>query len=141
MGRRDRERIERIQRGEEKSIASQALGNPVARKAVALASRRDVVRTLEQASTEQQIETLSSTVVGQRPSKLRQAIMKKAPREMDKAIRDFQEKGKPVTVETLTKEARNTPSFVAMCERIGLEMSWFDGLAKERMKIHGITEV
>jgi len=141
MGRRDKERIERIHRGEEKSIAEQILGNPVSRKAVALASRRDVVKTLEQASTEEQIETLNNTVAGQRPNKLRQALMKKAPKEMDKAIREFQKSGKPITVESLTEEARNTPSFVAMCERIELEMSWFDDLARERMKVHGIEEV
>jgi len=141
MGRRDKERIERIHRGEEKSIAEQILGNPVSRKAVALASRRDVVKTLEQASTEEQIETLNNTVAGQRPNKLRQALMKKAPKEMDKAIREFQKSGKPITVESLTEEARNTPSLVAMCERIELEMSWFDDLARERMKVHGIEEV
>lgn len=140
MGRRDRERIERIRRGEEKPIATQALNNPVARKAVAIASRRDMIRMLEQASTEEQIETLDSTVAGQQPNRLRQALMKKAPVEMDKAIRDFQRRGKPITVTSLTEEAKNTPSFVAMCERVGIEMSWFDELAEERMKVHGITE-
>ena len=139
MGKRDRERIERIQRGEEKSIAAQILSNPISRRAAAFASRRSVIKTLEQASTEEQIETLS-TVAGQKPDKLRQALMQNAPKEMDKAIRKFQKKGKPITVESLTEEARNTPSFVAMCKKIGLEMSWFDELARERMKAHGIGE-
>ena len=145
MGKRNRERIERIRRGEEEPIAakvpiaSKVLNNPVSRKAVALASRGDVIKTLEQASTEEQIETLDRTVAGQKPDKLRRALMKKAPKEMDKAIQDFLKKGKPVTVETLTEEARNTPSFVRLCEGVGLEMSWFDELAKERMKVHGIT--
>ena len=140
MGRRNRERVERIKRKKEKSIASQLLSNPVSRKAVALASRRDVIKTLEQATTEEQIETLNNTVARQRPSKLRQALMKKSPKEMDKAIREFQKSGKPITVESLTEEARNSPSFVAMCERVGLEMSWFDELARERMKVYGIEE-
>lgn len=144
MGKRNRERVGRIGRGEEESIASQAtpqaIGNPVIRKAVALASRKDVIGTLKQASTEEQMETLNSTVAGQQPTKLRRALMKKAPGEMDKAIRDFQKKGKPITVESLTKEARETPSFVAMCARVGLEMSWFDDLARERMKARRISE-
>jgi hypothetical protein len=140
MGRRDRERIERLEQGKEKSIASQNLSNPIARKAVAIASRGDVIRTLKQATTAEQIETLSSTVAAQRPNKLRRALMKKAPAEMDKAIRIFQKQGRPVTVASLTAEAKSTPSFVAMCEQVGLEMSWFDNLARERMKTHGITE-
>jgi len=144
MGRRDRERVERIKRGEEKPIASQDISNPVSRigafasRAVALASRKDVIKVLQQATTEEQIETLNDTVAGQRPSKLRQALMKKSPKEMDKAIREFQKSGKPITVESLTEEARDTPSFVAMCERVGLEMSWFEDLARERMKVYGI---
>jgi len=138
MGRRDRERIERIREGKEKPFRH--LDNPVARKAVALASRGDVIKTLEQASTEDQIDALNSTVAGQRPDKLRQALMKKAPKEMDKAIRDFQKMGKAVNVATLTEEIRNTPSFLAMCSRVGLELSWFEQLAKDRMSVHGITE-
>lgn len=138
MGRRDRERIERIMAGKEKPFRH--LNNPVARKAVALASRSDVIKTLEQASTEDQLDALNRTVAGQRPDKLKQALMKKTPKEMDKAIYDFLKNGKAVNVATLTEEIRNTPDFLALCSRVGLELSWFEQLARDRMKIHGIVE-
>lgn len=114
------------------------LDNPIARKVVAVSARGKVIGELQAASTEDQIDALSRTVATAKPSKLRDAIMKKAPGEMDKAIRKFQAEGKPVTVESLTEEAKNMPSFVRMCRDVGLEMIWFEDLARKRMEVNGI---
>lgn len=114
------------------------LADVAERKAIAVAAHHDVVRELREASTEDQIEALDRTVGRNKPSRLRDALMQKAPAEMDKAIRKFKREGRPVTVETLTEEARNTPSFVSMCRNVGLEMSWFEELARKRMEKAGL---
>ncbi len=72
-------------------------------------------------------------------SKIKKSLMRKAPGEMDKAIRKFREQGKEITVDSLCAEAESTPSFVRMCENVGLPMSWFRELAAERMKANGIS--
>ncbi len=136
MGKRDRERVERLQRGEEESISVRGLNNPLARTAVKLASRRGVVRELTKATTDQQIEVLGSTS----PSKVGRAIMRKAPGEMDRGIRKSQNQSRKVTVAGLLTEVRTTPGFLSMCENAGVSYAWFERLARERMKKHGITE-
>ena len=114
------------------------IGNPIARKAVSFASRGQVVNDLRKAETDDQIDVLNQTVIGQQPGKLRKAIMDKAPKEMDKAIKTLQKQNKPITVEILTAEAKSTPSFVNMCRNVGIEMSWFEELARKRMEDHGL---
>jgi len=138
MGRRDRERIARIQDGSEKSIASQVLNNPVARKAVAIASKGSVISELQKAGTSDQIDVLNSQVASARPGKLRKAIAGKAPKEMDNGIRKLQKEGKDVTVDSLCEEIKTTPGFLPMCEKVGLSLEWFEQLAKERMEAHGL---
>lgn len=113
------------------------LSNPLARGAVAVASRGKVIDELNRASTEDQIQALNGTVASSRPDKLRKALESKAPGEMDKAIRKFQKEGKTVTVELLTEEIRATPGFLSMCERVGLTITWFEDLARKRMEAHG----
>jgi len=110
----------------------------VSRKAVAIASRGAVVRELKQASTSDQIEVLNTTVS---PSKLGKAIMSKAPKEMDKGIREFQKRGKKITVSSLLEEVRTTAGFLEMCERAGVSYKWFEELAKERIKALGQSSV
>ena len=78
--------------------------------AVKLASRGAVVDELGKATTEEQIEVLGSIS----PSKVGKAIMKKAPREMDKGIAKLRGMGKPVTVDNLLEEARTTSGFLDM---------------------------
>ena len=114
------------------------LNNPLARGAVAVASRGKVIDELNRASTQDQIEALNGTVAAKRPDKLRSALESKAPSEMDKAIRKFQKDGVVVTVDTLTAEIRSTPGFLSMCERVGLTLEWFEQLAKKRMEAHGL---
>ena len=135
MGRKDRERRERIIRGEEEPIAERKVGI-LGRAAIKLATRGSVVGTLKDASTADQIEALDSTVGANKPSKLRKAIIRKAPREMDKAIKDFQKEGKPVTVDSLCAEIKSSPDFLSMCERVGLDLQWFENLAQQKMEEH-----
>jgi len=134
MGRRDRERIARIEAGLEKPISARVLDNPVARKAVAFASRGAVIDELRKAETSDQIDVLNGQVASARPDKLRKAIASKAPGEMDKGIKKLQKEGKNVTVDALCAEIKSTPGFLAMCERVGLDLTWFEKLAKERME-------
>lgn len=110
----------------------------VPRKAVAIASRGAVVRELQRASTPDQIATLNATVS---PSKLGNAIMRKAPKEMVKGIREFQKRGKKITVSSLLEEVRTTAGFLEMCERAGVSYKWFEELAKERIEALGQSSV
>lgn len=133
MGKRREKHRQKVQR------RNTLLNNPVTRGTVALASRGKVIDELNKASTEDQIHVLDSQVASARPDKLRQAITGKAGKEMDKAIVKFQKEGKPVTVDSLTAEIKSTPSFLKMCERVGVTLEWFENLAQERIKKSGIT--
>lgn len=140
MGRRNRERIARIKAGLEKpiSLTTKTLDNPLARRAVALASRGAVIDKLRKAETVDQIDVLNRQVASSRPDKLRNAIASKAPGEMDKGIKKLQKEGKVVSVDALCAEIKSTPGFLAMCERVGLDLAWFEKLAKERMEARGL---
>lgn len=131
MGRKNRERIERIKAG---------LEQPIARKAVALASHNRVVSELRAASTEDQIHVLDNRVGEKEPGKLKKALMDKAPGEMDKGIKRLQKEGKPVTVDALCAEVTSTPGFLSMCEKVGLTLTWFENLAQQRMAAHGLNQ-
>lgn len=114
-----------------------ALGK-LQRSAIGLASRGHVVEELRGASIDDQINVLNGQVAASRPDKLRQALISKSPREMDKGIKKLQKEGKAVTVDALCAEVKTTPGFLAMCERVGLNLAWFEKLAKERMEAHGL---
>jgi len=135
MGRRDRERRDRIQAGMEDPMIGQVLRNPVARRVLATASKGAVVRELSRGTTSDQVERLGEMMMsGELPSnKLRDALTRKAPKEMDRAIRKFRRRGKEITVDSLCSEIQSTPGFLLMCERAGLTLEWFENLAKERM--------
>jgi len=117
------------------------LGNPLSRKIVAARSHGAVVNELSNGSTADQIGRLDELVgthtVSER--KMKEAIMRKAPGEMDKAIRKFREEGRTISVETLCAEAKSDIEFRKLCSKIGLELSWFETLASERMKVHGVV--
>ena len=108
------------------------------RKAIGLASRGAVIDELRRAETSDQIDVLNSQVASSRPSKLRKAIASKAPKEMDKGIQKLQKEGKAVSVGALCNEVKTTPGFLSMCEKVGLDLAWFEKLAKERMEAHGL---
>ena len=108
----------------------------LARKAIALRSHGAAVKELSRGSTTDQIEKLSELLgTGNLPdSKLKRALMDKAPKEMDKAIRNFRKQGKEISVDSLCYEVKTTPGFLKMCENAGLSLEWFENLAKERME-------
>jgi hypothetical protein len=99
-----------------------------------------VERELRNGTVEDQVGRLDSLVsTGDLQSdKLRSSILNNAPAEMDKGIRKFQKEGKPINVDTLCAEARSNASFQTMCKRVGIEMSWFEDLARERMEKLGV---
>jgi len=117
-------------------------GSRVGRKALGMVSRKGVVDQLTSGTTEEVVrnadELVTTGTVGDRAMK--DAIMKKAPREMDKGIRKFQKGGKEITVDALCHEVKTTPGFLEMCERVGLPLEWFENLARERMAAKGIEE-
>lgn len=141
MGRRDKERKERLESGQEQPFAQQrdaarrALRNPISRKVLSRLVHKDVVKELSEGTTDDQIERLDAVVES---SKLKKALMDKAPGEMDKAIKLFRKQGKEIGVGSLCAEIKNTPSFLKMCANVGLEVSWFEELAKKRMEANGI---
>jgi hypothetical protein len=150
MGRRDRERKARIERGEEKSISQQAretaaklASNPLGRRILRRTAHKGVVEELSQGTTVDQIQRLDGMAgAGEIPTgAIGKAIKKKAPGEMDKGIKKLKKEGKPVTVDTLCAEIKSTPGFLDMCNREGITLEWFENLARERMKAHGIEEV
>lgn len=147
MGRRDRERKERIRSGEEKPLseqrveeARQILGNPVMRGLARLRARSGVMSELKKGTTSEQVGRLDVLVdTGALPaSRLKKALMDNAPKEMDKAIRKYQKQGREITVDSLLAEARSTSGFADMIKSAGLSMEWFEDLARERMEAHGL---
>ncbi len=135
MGRRDRERIERIRAGLETPIAGR-----VAKRILSVASRRGVREELSKGTVSEQTNRLNQLVgEGVLPeSNLKTALMRKAPKEMDKAIKNYKKKGKEITVDSLLVEVRLDSGFLKMCANVGLDYNWFEKLAKERMEAYGL---
>ncbi len=117
-----------------RELAAKGLSNPVIRKAIAVTSKSKVVEELNKATTDEQIEVLS----GISQSKVGKALMKKAPKEMDKGIKELQKQGREVTVKELCKEIRETPAFLKMSEDAGVPYKWYEELAKQRMEAKSI---
>lgn len=132
MGKNSKEHRQRVAR------RNALLNNPLARGAVALASRGKVIDELNRATTAEQIEVLNDVVAPRDSGKLRRAIERRAPREMDKGITKLLKEGREVTVEALTEEVKTTPGFLGMCEKVGLTLGWFEDLARKRMEANKI---
>lgn len=132
MGSRDRERKAKIKQG---------ILKPFRNTAIKLAARGGVIRELSKGTTTEQIGKLDElATMGVLPtSKLGKAIMDKAPKEMDKAIKKYQKEGKKITVDSLLVEVRSQRGFLDMCNKIGITYQWFEDLARTRMKAHSIT--
>ena len=131
MGKRNRERIERIRAGLEEPRAAQIakkMGRPL------------VEKELLKGTDEERINRLDSLVsTGDlKADKLRASIMDNAPAEMDKAIRKYQKEGKEISVDTLCHEVRTDLPFRTTCQRVGIPLSWFEDLARERMAKLGV---
>lgn len=141
MGKRNRERVARIEAGTEQPIAARRVAmNPVGRAILKRTARGGVIEQLSAGSTADQVDRLSQlTTTGALPGgKLKSAIVRKAPKEMDKGIKKMQKEGKEVSVDSLCAEVKSTPGFLSMCEKVGLDLAYFENLAKERMEKHGL---
>ena len=123
MGRRDRERIARIQAGEEVAISAEEREK---------ATNRGVA-VLQKLTLGQQIDALStSAAVGTRsPAAIRKALEANAPKEMRKGADKLARKNKPVTVDALLKEYRSNKKFQEMAAGVGLDEMWFMALAEK----------
>lgn len=146
MGKAKRLHRERVEAGLEPSRAElerakRMAENPLGRAVLKQASRQGVVAELSKGDVTEQIGRLDSLRgTGELPEgKLARALKSKAPGEMDKAIKKFQKEGKEVTVDALCAEVKTTPGFLAMCNNVGITLEWFEDLAREKMKSHGIT--
>jgi hypothetical protein len=133
MGKKAKEHKQKVAR------RNAMLNNPVTRGAVSLVYRKGVINELSQGDSSHNLQELVGTGTLKR-DRLSAAIKSKAPAEMDKAIKNFKKQGKVISVASLTEEARNDKSFMAMCADVGLAIEWFENLAKERMLKFGIVE-
>lgn len=129
MGRRDRERLQRILSGEEKSISEQKRGE-LAKTAVSI---------LQRESTDKQVSFLQGAIGEGRlkQSKLRQTLEANAPKEMRKGIEKLVKKGKIPTVDLLLEEYRREKSFQKLAGGVGLTEEWFIRLAENEMSKRG----
>jgi len=124
MGKRNRERMQRIVAGHEKSIRAK-----VDKLAPAVA------KYLARGSTTSQVdrlrEMLHSGVLS--ASKLKKELSENAVKEMDKGIRKFIKKGKQPTIELLLEEYDKEVAFQELCNEVGLDRVWFESLAQRRL--------
>lgn len=99
-----------------------------------------VVKELSKGTVDTQVSKLIELngVNSKFQSAIKDSILKHAPVEMDKAIAKFQKVGKPITVESLTKEVRENKQFLALCNKNGISIEYFENLAKERIEANNV---
>lgn len=122
MGRRDKERLQRILSGEEAPIRHEKMTNTA-------------VSILQRQSTDKQVDFLS-TAVGEgrlKQGKLRDQLEKNAPKEMRKGIEKLVKQGKTPTVDLLLWEYRHERAFQKLAASVGLTEEWFIELAKREI--------
>jgi hypothetical protein len=99
-----------------------------------------VVKELSKGNTDTQIGKLIE-LNGINPkfqSAIKDSILKNAPKEMDKAIAKYKKINKPITIESLTKEVRENKQFLALCNKNGITIEYFENLAKNRMEANNL---
>lgn len=123
MGRRNRERAERILAGDESS----RVRHGVARKAV---------NQLQALSTQKQVEFLSESLDKGRlkPDELRGQHMANAHEEMRKGVAKLHRKGQEITVDRLLEEYRKETAFRELAEKVDLDEDYFIDVAEEEMR-------
>ena len=129
MGRRGKERLQRILSGEEKSISEQKRGE-LAKEAVSILQRQ---------SADKQVDFLNTAIGEGRlgHSKLRRTLETNAPKEMRKGIEKLVKQGKVPTVDLLLEEYRREKSFQKLAGSVGLTEEWFIILAEDAIKQGG----
>ena len=123
MGRRNRERAERVLAGDE----SGRVRHKVAHK---------VVNVLQALSTKKQVEFLSESLDRGRlkPDELRGQLMANAHEEMRKGIAKLHRKGQEITVDRLLEEYRKETAFRELAEKVDLDEDYFIDVAGEEMR-------
>ena len=126
MGRRDRERIQRILDGKEQPVQHEKLAGTG-------------VSILKHQSTNKQVDFLGGAIAEGRlsQSKLRDTLEKNAPKEMRKGIEKLVKKGKVPTVDLLLEDYRRNQSFQKLASSVGLTEEWFIKLAENEMAKRG----
>ena len=123
MGRKDRERIERLQSGKEKPFRNENRLMDTG------------VKVLQALSKDKQVDVLNEYIGTGKLSKgkLRETLEDKAPHEMRKGIRKLKKKNRPVTVDNLLEEYRKDKPFQQLANSVGLDEKWFINLALEEI--------
>jgi len=129
MGRRDRERIQRILAGEEAPIRHATLA-------------KVAVQAISRQSTDKQVDFLHGSLAEGRlgHSKLRRTLEDNAPKEMRIGIQKLVKQGKTPTVDLLLEEYRREKSFQKLAASVGLTEEWFIKLAEEKLKEWSATK-
>jgi hypothetical protein len=122
MGRRDRERIERIKAGMEDPVYREKVTNTISGAIQAL-------------PTDKQVGILSESLGNGRlqNNRLRNSLETNAPIEMRKGIAKQLKKGITPTVDTLLEEYRGSKSFQKLAASVGLDETWFVQLAEREI--------
>jgi len=122
MSRRDRERIARIEAGEELSISAAARDR----------ATQAGVSAVQHFSASKQVQFLADSLHSghMTPSSLRKALEKNAPAEMRKGADKLIKKNRPVTIEALLEDYHKDKLFQATAAEVGLDEAWFTILAE-----------
>ena len=126
MGRRSRERLQRILEGEEKLIRHEKLAGTA-------------VSIIQRQSTDKQVQFLHGAIGEGRLSqgKLKQQLEANAPKEMRKGIKKLAKKGITPTVDLLLEEYHHEKAFQKLAASVGLTEEWFVRLAKTELEQRG----
>lgn len=129
MGRRDRERVERIKDG---------LDDPIRHEQ----ARNLIVDTIQRQPTDKQVGILEESLNNGRlqNSRLRQSLEQNAPIEMRKGIGKMVKKGKIPTVDLLLEEYRREKVFQKLAAGVGLDEAWFIKLAEDELAKSGVND-
>ena len=123
MGRRNRERVERIlARDESGRVRHGVIGKTAS--------------MLQVLSTKKQVEFLSESLDKGRlkPDELRSQLMANAHKEMRKGIVKLDRKGEEITVDKLLEDYRRETAFRELAEKVGLDEEFFVSVAGEEMR-------
>ena len=129
MGKASRERRERVMAGLEKPHRELSEKQRDKAKEIGL-------KKLQSQSTPKQVDFLADTLHSGhlRASKLKQELVKNAPKEMKKGVARLHREGKTPTVDLLLEEYNSDASFQKLANEVGLDRSWFENLAEETIK-------
>ncbi len=129
MGRRDRERRERIQAGLEEPIAPHRTVTEEDRNRI----HKVGYSVLRAMNTSNQVKVLRESLRLNKlsPDRLRKALEDNAGREMQKGANKLRKRSKPVTVDALLEKYHKDVGFQELAAEVGLDEAWFTALAEK----------